>query len=172
MHDARIVHGDLRSDSILITAENRARLSEFGLSYSAYASTRTMGSRRGLIALAWAAPELFDDLERPTFACDVYSFACTCVEVCFVVARSHCDWLNLSQIYSGERPFAGLTDVQIMRVLMRGVRPSKPVNGERSRAMPEWLWQLVTRCWNEDPSARPTMDEVAQEMDRAGRKGF
>lgn len=68
----------------------RARLTDFGMSLVAEATGYNYSSIHGGGAVRWTAPELIDpeefDLEtsRPTFASDVYSFACTCIEV-----RSH-----------------------------------------------------------------------------------
>ena len=82
LHDHRVVHGDLRGDNVLIDDELHVRLTDFGLTTLMGSHTRTNGSRLGLIPMAWAAVELLGDLTRPDFACDIYSFACTCVEVC------------------------------------------------------------------------------------------
>ncbi|TCD63729.1 hypothetical protein EIP91_005014 [Steccherinum ochraceum] len=81
LHSHRIVHGDLRGDNILVDEELHIRLTDFGLTTLADSKTRTNGSMSGQTPMAWAAVELMYDLPRPNFACDVYSFGCTCIEI-------------------------------------------------------------------------------------------
>lgn len=62
------------------------RLADFGLAVIAEAGQSLTVTTRGG-AFGWLAPELIDpesfglDSTRPTFASDVYSFACVCIEV-------------------------------------------------------------------------------------------
>ena len=66
----------------MIDDDWHVRLTDFGLTTLAEASTRTNGTAGGLIPVAWAACELLDEaFKRPTYACDVFSFGRTCVEV-------------------------------------------------------------------------------------------
>ena len=59
------------------------RLADFGL--AVFSEVRSsLGSMRGG-ATAWMSPELLDppnDDDRPTYASDIYSFACVVIEVC------------------------------------------------------------------------------------------
>ena len=46
-----------------------------------------------------------------------------------------------------------------MRYILDGVRPKKP-NFIFTRCYTEWLWEMTTSCWEEDPTKRPTVDYV------------
>ena len=72
--------------NILIADNGKARLGDFGLSVFAEGeSTNYAALRDG--AAQWMAPELIDPHrfglqdEGPTYAGDIYSFACVCLEV-------------------------------------------------------------------------------------------
>jgi serine/threonine protein kinase len=70
----------LCQSNIVVTENCNARLMDFGL--SRYSDATWHSSRTGGI-VHWMAPELLDkDLaSTPTFASDVYAFACLVVEV-------------------------------------------------------------------------------------------
>lgn len=59
------------------------------------ATSYNYASIHGGGATRWQAPELIDPEEygftssRSTYACDVYSFAFVCIEVCFVYCMSY-----------------------------------------------------------------------------------
>lgn len=66
----------------MIDGDLRVRVGDFGLAFFADTSSMSLGSHPGGCA-RWMAPELLKSLiSRPNYACDVYSFGCTCVEVC------------------------------------------------------------------------------------------
>lgn len=86
LHTYDIVHGDVRGTNVLIDADWHVRLTDFGLAILSECTTPTNGAVAGLIPFAWAAPELVDETcKRPTFACDVFSFGRTCIEVCLLL---------------------------------------------------------------------------------------
>ena len=74
--------------------DGHARLADFGMALIADATAYNYGSVHGGGAVRWKAPELLDPEElglptsRPTFASDVYSFACTCVQVSVTIAAT------------------------------------------------------------------------------------
>lgn len=66
-----------------MTTDQSVVLSDFGLSVFVEGARREYASLRGG-AYRWLPPESFeDDTEdfRPTYAGDIYSFACVCIEV-------------------------------------------------------------------------------------------
>lgn len=69
--------------NILVDDHFRLRLTDFGLVWLADVSKETQGSyNHG--AIRWMAPEVLSGC-RPTYASDLYSFACVCVEVGIIV---------------------------------------------------------------------------------------
>ncbi|KAL4245974.1 EKC/KEOPS complex subunit BUD32 [Abortiporus biennis] len=97
LHNEGVVHGDLRGVNILLTDIWEVQLADFGLSVIAEAHSNQYGSTRGG-AIRWVAPELITPetynrvSTRPTYASDIYSFACICVEL---YTRRN-PWHNLS----------------------------------------------------------------------------
>lgn len=73
--------------NILIDEDDTVRLTDFGMALIAEATSYQYASVHGGGATRWQAPELIDPDEfgisssRPTFASDVYSFSCICIEV-------------------------------------------------------------------------------------------
>ena len=104
LHEEGIVHGDLHGvgltiviqtiysrvllqGNVLIDDDDTARVTDFGMALIAEATSYQYASVHGGGATRWQAPELIDPEEfgfqssRPTFASDIYAFACVCVEV-------------------------------------------------------------------------------------------
>ena len=47
---------------------------------------------------------------------------------------------------------------QYMMLIVRGVRPTRPEN------MPDSYWELIQKCWKENPNDRPTFAEIVEEL--------
>ncbi|KAL4244339.1 EKC/KEOPS complex subunit BUD32, partial [Abortiporus biennis] len=134
LHDERVVHGDLRGANILITEDLRVQLADFGLSKFANTTTASWGSLGGGTT-RWMAPELFQGL-RPSFASDIYAFACVCLE-----------------LHTGKHPFPELLlESQVIARVLQGGRPEKPTTGF---TIDPDLWDIVTHCWTASPEERP-----------------
>lgn len=101
---------------------------------------------------AWAAPETLEhsDLSK---ASEVYSFG-----------------IVLYEMLTGDMPFSSdyksywnFTNA-IKRDVIKGIRP--PYNEHDIRvhfhgvAIPSQIFQLMNQCWDEDPSKRPSFDEI------------
>ncbi|KAG1819810.1 kinase-like domain-containing protein [Suillus subaureus] len=116
--DHPIVHGDLTPLNVLIDDNERAVLTDFGLSvilggFTNLSVTYTDAKIGG--ALAWAAPELFPDHQadskgpNPSPSSDVYSFACL-----------------MYLIFTGSRLWPDITGLNTMMRAKTGRRPSNP----------------------------------------------
>ncbi|KAJ7082143.1 kinase-like domain-containing protein, partial [Mycena epipterygia] len=157
LHGQHIVHGDLRGTNILISDDNSACLSDFGLatSVSDAESTTAMltsSSNHGG-SVRWFAPELISPAvfgcERflRTPASDIYAYACVCME-----------------LYSGGPPFSDVKpDVAAMLRVLQGDRPQRPAQ------MSQELWRLVTAAWAADFHARPTIYYIVSAFPRSSK---
>ncbi|KAJ7374035.1 hypothetical protein OS493_009365 [Desmophyllum pertusum] len=61
--------------------------------------------------------------------------------------------------FSGGFPYPGIRHRELMRLLKRGYRMEKP------DICSEEIYQLMTRCWADNPDARPTFTELRQDLE-------
>ncbi|KAG8946587.1 hypothetical protein FRC04_011565 [Tulasnella sp. 424] len=142
-----ICHADIKPENVLINDEHVPALSDFGLSrviqdlevQSGFTTSETV---KGTVR--YMARELFAG-ENPSPESDVYAFGGLILTV-----------------MSGKAPFEGLPHLVMLRRVMLD-EPPIPMEHPYLPAN-DPLWKLMHRCWNKDPTARPTMQEVRQEL--------
>ncbi len=106
-------------------------------------------------------------MRRKTSKTDVYAFGCLYYEV----SCSHSTSRSLGehvQIYFDIAPFPGLGEYQIIKRVTDGERPERL---ERPR-MADITWDLVQHCWTPNPSARPNMEDVVEQMTSKCEYGY
>eukprot|EP00752_Nemacystus_decipiens_P017025 g15243.t1 len=151
LHKKGILHRDLKSANVLVFANHRLKLCDFGLSrIKEESSSRSKAGAVG--TFQWLSPEEMDDGPANELT-DVYSFGVVCFEVATRV-----------------EPFKGRKPAQVMRaVLFRNERPEIPGGASAS---PDVL-PLMERCWKQDPAERPegfapVVQELAGVVKRVG----
>ncbi|KAL0058646.1 hypothetical protein AAF712_014672 [Marasmius tenuissimus] len=151
LHDMKIVHGDMKGVNVLITPEGRALIGDFGLSHVADShalklSTSLTNQAKG--TTRWLAPELLrSNAPVSTVLSDMYAYGCVCYE-----------------IFAGRVPFyeLGVEGAVIVAILLDGKHPSRPQDIE----VDDEIWELMTSCWNSDPSLRPTAADAFERIRR------
>ncbi|TCD60721.1 hypothetical protein EIP91_009627 [Steccherinum ochraceum] len=150
LHEQDIVHGDLHGGNLLVKDDGSICLTDFGLAVIAEGTPYGAGSLHGGGAVHWQAPELFDpetfglNNRRPTFQSDVYSFACTCIE-----------------LYSMKPPLHELSVIQLMRKVVAGTRPPRPIlpdGGKRPT-----IRNLVTKLTPSDSDDQTTLAGISSD---------
>ncbi|KAJ3552865.1 hypothetical protein NP233_g12776 [Leucocoprinus birnbaumii] len=150
LHLSRIIHGDLKSQNVLISESGRALLTDFGLSHVALMSG--LHGSSGLTAVGtfnWMAPELFNERTAPTKESDIWAFGCLCYE-----------------IYTGYNPFYQYTSPGgVIAALLRDELPKRPTNSDIRvpSGLPDddWIWNLMTSsCWSKDPKDRSSSQVI------------
>ncbi|KAF8324230.1 hypothetical protein F5887DRAFT_1290533 [Amanita rubescens] len=58
--------------------------------------------------------------------------------------------------YDNHIPFAGESDLQILSLVFRGVRPPRLAEHPLSNG----AWDVTQRCWVREPLKRPSMNNV------------
>ena len=58
------------------------------------------------------------------------------------------------QIFTGNLPFHGLNDLQIVDAIDDGKRPERPNLDECE--LPDRTWTMMKECWDSDPRKRPS----------------
>jgi len=116
----------------------RACLADFGLA-ALVPEPGSAGSIKDGHAVRWAAPEILDKDGPVTKESDVYSFAMVVIEA-----------------FTGKAPFDGTAPTTVAVGILSGKRPARPTD----ESLTDALWEMVKRCWNDDPKSRPGISEV------------
>ena len=138
-----ILHNDLKAANVLVDANFRAKVSDFGLS----GKSRATGGQPG--TPLWMAPELLRQESRTTPSTDVYAFG-----------------ILLAEVFTRDDPYA--QQPGDLRTILSAV--AHPVAGQPlmrpalGASVPPLLLKLMQRCWAEDPRERPRMVDIASEL--------
>ncbi|KAJ7631285.1 kinase-like domain-containing protein [Mycena polygramma] len=151
LHDENVVHGDLTDNNILLTDEYDIQICDFGL-WKWIETTSSTGGSRAAGTSRYMAPELFgfgdSEPTKVSPASDVFAFACLAFE-----------------IYTGTVPLAQYNNTNVSYKVYKGERSARP----SVPMIPNDLWDLIGACWNQDATARPSMEEVISRMEGWGR---
>jgi tetratricopeptide (TPR) repeat protein/predicted Ser/Thr protein kinase len=129
-HAAGIVHGDVKPDNLVIGADGRARVIDFGMARSTDVVSGDGEARGG--TPAYMAPEQLAG-QPATETSDQFSFCVALYEALY-----------------GERPFAGATVAELSAATAAGeVRAAPP-----SSRVPVWLRRVIVRGLATEPAAR------------------
>ena len=146
LHEAGIVHGDIKPSNVLVHREDHAYLVDFGVARrSEYADARTNELVGG--TPAYAAPETADGVPNP--ASDLYALGCVVFE-----------------LLTGERPFGSGDAARAGRPPRHRPAPTRV----RHRAGPRGFDEVVARAMARDPAERYASGaEFARALERAER---
>ncbi|KAI8515136.1 Endothelial cell-specific molecule 1 [Branchiostoma belcheri] len=146
----RIVHRDVAARNVLITADDLAKLADFGLArdvYTAadYVSTSHDGCHE-LLPLKWMALE---SIETGEYTCqsDVWSFGVLLWEIA-TLGQDPC---------YGDKNHPSFPE--LAGILRRGIRLPRPAGCSGD------LYGLMRACWRENPAARPEPDALEKSLE-------
>ena len=144
LHKKKLIHRDLKPQNLLVNKGWVCKVSDFGVSTVRPTITRTMTC---IGTPVYMAPEVLSKNKYSEKA-DVYSFGIVMCEV-----------FTQLQPYS-TAPYDEMNQAQLMyQIAEKEARPSL-------RRVHPALQQLISDCWNTDPSMRPTMGEVIVRLRR------
>ena len=200
LHAQDMVHQDLKPDNVLITADTRAMVGDFGLaeclrSNSSPVSGKSRGSSgaedvEGAGDVEGAVDETLRATHRGgsrdyiapecwasgtcTRASDVYAFGILLHKL-FVQhdPKKTYDWRDVL----GSEGFPDHYHARLQEAVSKGLRPTLPPEGgaaQLTEPLRTSLYGLMQRCWHKDPKIRPTFEAVAEELRAAAviRRAF
>ena len=101
--------------------------------------------------IGWMSPELLISAERPTKQSDCYALG-----------------MVIYEVLSGQAPFAPLGRYPVMRKVMDGEHPQRPMGAEGVWFTND-LWRMLIRCWATRPEDRPSSLTVLECLERVSR---
>ena len=137
LHSKNIIHRDLKTGNILVSNENEARVTDFGISRKV---DTTMTGKIG--TYNYMAPEVIAE-SRYSLKADTFSFG-----------------MMLWEMVTRTPPFASMNEITICRNICDNNRPPIPKS-----VSPE-LKALITSCWAQDPNVRPSFTQIMEAMRR------
>ncbi|KAF6735025.1 Receptor-interacting serine/threonine-protein kinase 3 [Oryzias melastigma] len=141
LHSEGFLHRDLKPENVMLSDDLHAQLADFGLcavSVTYCASNQEETQNAGTVK--YMPPEALDNPNyKPARSFDVYSFA-----------------IFLWAILSGEEPYPSAGRALVERCVKKGQRPPLDELSKNSTAGMKDLLDLMQKCWEGDPSKRPT----------------
>ncbi|RIA95073.1 kinase-like domain-containing protein, partial [Glomus cerebriforme] len=134
IHDANLIHRDFHSGNILVDAYQVCHIGDLGLSQPA---SETSYNNEIYGVMPYVAPEIFN-YEIISKASDIYSLG-----------------MIMWECTTGYKPFADVEhDHTLIYKIFNGIRP------EITKDTPGFFANLMKRCWELDPTKRPSIHEV------------
>jgi serine/threonine-protein kinase len=148
-HSAGIFHRDLKPSNVILCEDGTPRLVDFGIAAALHAEPLTTTGQLG--TLPYLPPEVFRGEHADPAAIDVYAFG-----------------LLLHEALTGQRSFpAGAASTPAAAAAAIGVRKLQAPTVELPEGFPPRLRELVRRATAADPTARPTMRALREELESA-----
>jgi serine/threonine protein kinase len=139
LHLCQIVHRDMKSLNVLLDANNRIRICDFGFSRHAAEDSQMF---QNIGTPHWMAPELLSKKAAYTSKIDVYAYG-----------------IVLWELATAQTPYAGLEAAAIIaHVAMEDLRPTLPTE------INPGMRDLISQCWDRNPDVRPTFEEIVRRI--------
>lgn len=146
LEQMHFIHRDLAARNCLVsvkdyTSPRVVKIGDFGLAREIYKHDYYRKRGEGLLPVRWMAPEnLMDGIF--TSQSDVWSFGILVWEI-----------LTL-----GHQPYPAHSNLDVLNYVQAGGRLEPPRN------CPDDLWNLMFRCWAQEPDQRPTFYNIQDQL--------
>ncbi|XP_038073023.1 tyrosine-protein kinase STK-like [Patiria miniata] len=139
MESINYMHRRLAARNVLVGDANIVKVADFA---EARINDLGLTERSIMIPLRWTAPEFFMQ-SRNSIKSDVWAFGILLTEL----------------VTHGQRPYLGMKDEEVKCQVKQGYRMPKMAN------CPDALYELMLKCWDKDPAARPTFEFLHSYLD-------
>ncbi|KXN91157.1 Serine/threonine-protein kinase sepA [Leucoagaricus sp. SymC.cos] len=153
LHRVNVIHGDLKTQNVLVSNEGRAVLADFGLVNTTTATAAGFTNPGDAFSNRWTAPEMLVGLEhsgplpKPSTSGDIWSLACLMYE-----------------ILSGRPPYFQYLQIsQVVAALQNRIIPKRP-DGKEAEPIRDEIWELMAECWNFNSDKRPTCQQILRQF--------
>uniref|UniRef100_A0A8C6T8D6 Tyrosine-protein kinase n=1 Tax=Neogobius melanostomus TaxID=47308 RepID=A0A8C6T8D6_9GOBI len=138
LESEKLVHRDLAARNVLVSDNNVAKVSDFGLTK---VGSKTSDNAR--MPIKWTAPEVLKKGTSSTKS-DVWSYG-----------------ILLWEIFSyGRQPYPKLTVTEVREMVEAGYRMEAPED------CPAELYSMMRVCWDREPRRRPTFHKLRHKLER------
>ena len=134
------VHRDLATRNCLVSKNYLVKIADFGMSRSMYESHYYLVHGHAVLPIRWMATECF--YGKFSQKSDVWAFGTTMWEI-FTLAK--------------EQPYSSMKDQEFVNDAVKGEGRTKL---EKPQACPPEVFEIMTKCWENDPSQRSTFEEL------------
>ena len=114
-----------------------------------------------------SVPTPYDTPNSPTKTNDMIAFGIVAWEVCIGSHSRGVLFSGSKQTFTGKRPFIGMTEIAVARLILSGARPPRPGHHQIS----DRVWGIIERCWQSVPSKRMLAGEAVSLLEVVGSSG-
>eukprot|EP00096_Caligus_rogercresseyi_P012433 TRINITY_DN520_c0_g1_i2.p1 TRINITY_DN520_c0_g1~~TRINITY_DN520_c0_g1_i2.p1 ORF type:complete len:465 (+),score=103.02 TRINITY_DN520_c0_g1_i2:169-1395(+) len=138
LESKHVVHRDLAARNVLISEDNHAKVSDFGLALHDCTFLES-----GKLPIKWTAPEALRQTHQFSSKSDMWSFG-----------------VLLWEIYSfGRVPYPRISLADVMKYVEKGHQMEIP------EGCPQSIYDVMKQTWNRDPDQRPTFSQVRRTLE-------
>ncbi|XP_065663221.1 uncharacterized protein LOC136085755 isoform X2 [Hydra vulgaris] len=145
---SKLVHRDLAARNILVGAGKVVKISDFGLTRKINDELTYMSKKKRRLPIKWMSVEAIFDQLFTSFS-DVWAYGVVLFEI----------------ISLGGTPYPTISNCELLPLLKSGYRMDKPENCSKE------MYDIMLKCWNEDPLQRPTFTTLREHFDEVISQG-